>query len=84
MKKNIIIAVLSFLCVTFFLYGLIQNLEAKKQAEIAIEQTKAAAECRNQAEIEMKRAQEAHKLAQMMAKEATLRAEKLENEKRRK
>ena len=84
MKKNIAIAVLALLCIAFFFYGLIQNLEAKKQAEIAIEQTKVAAECRNQAEMEMKRAQEAHKLAQMMAEEATLRAEKLENEKRRK
>lgn len=84
MKKNIAIAVLALLCIAFFFYGLIQKLEAKKQAEIAIEQTKAATECRNQAKMEMKRAQEALQLAQMIAEEARYRAEKLENEKRKK
>lgn len=45
MSKNIVIVILAILCVGLFFYGLIQKIEAEKQAELAIAQTKIAMEC---------------------------------------
>lgn len=74
MKKNIAIAVLSLLCIGFFFYGLIQKIEAEKQAQIAIEQTKLSQECKEQAEEQFRAAKRALELAQEQAAIATLRA----------
>ncbi|MFM7428590.1 MAG: hypothetical protein ACKO1F_01690 [Flammeovirgaceae bacterium] len=48
MSKNIVIVILAILCVGFFFYGLIQNIEAKKQTELAHAQTKISIECSQQ------------------------------------
>jgi uncharacterized protein HemX len=50
MSKNFVIVILAILCVGFFFYGLIQNIEAKKQTELAHAQTKIALECSQQAQ----------------------------------
>lgn len=50
MSKNFVIVILAILCVGFFFYGLIQNIEAKKQTELARAQTKIVIECLQQAQ----------------------------------
>lgn len=84
MKKNIAIAVLALLCIAFFFYGLIQNLEAKKQAKIAFELAKKVREHQAQAEENFRRADELFQRTRKMADEAIAReaeAKKLKTKK---
>lgn len=83
MKKNIAIAVLSLLCIGFFFYGLIQKIEAEKQAKMTLEQAKVAQECAQQAEQQMKIAQMEAQRAFKLFEEAQLRAEKAQKERQR-
>jgi predicted Holliday junction resolvase-like endonuclease len=84
MKKNIAIAVLALLCIAFFFYGLIQHIEAKKQAETAFELAKKVREHQATAEENFRRAEELFQRTRKMADEAIAReaeAQKLRTKK---
>jgi predicted Holliday junction resolvase-like endonuclease len=84
MKKNIVIAVLALLCIAFFVYGLIQNIEAKKQTKIAFELAKKVREHQERDAKNAKWAEELLQKTQKMADEAIAReaeAQKLRTKK---
>jgi acetyl-CoA carboxylase carboxyltransferase component len=80
MKKNIAIALLSLLCIGSFVYGLIQKIEAQKQAEIAIIEAKKAVECQARTEQAAKRAQELFNQTRKMVDEEIARQQEIECE----